>query len=245
MAEKTVKTQAAVLRSYKYGESDLILTLFGLSTGKVSAIAKGARKTKNRMRGTLQLFSIGNFLLYKGKSLYTVTQRETEEPFVILRQDLSKFAYASYCAEIIGELLREEEPNVPAFRLLSIVLSLIASGQEEFAARLFDMRMLKISGFLPEMCRCVKCGGHLPERPVFSCAEGGAVCCGGKGVQLGKDTLAVMNNLSKMDMQKTHRLRPSAKNLKEMEQVTRAYWETILEKSLKSVEFIERMRQFA
>ena len=238
MAEKTVKTEAIVLRSYKYGESDLILTLLGRSTGKISVIAKGARKTKSRMRGTLQLFSIGDYLLYRGKSLYTVTQCETREPFVILREDLSKFAYASYCTEIVRELLPEEERNLQAYRLLSSTLNFIAVSQEEFAARLFDIRMLKIAGFLPELCRCVRCGGLLPERPFFNCLEGGAVCCGAaEGIRVGKDTLAIMNCLAQIDMDKAGRIKPSPKNLEEMEKVVKSYWEFILEKACKQYNY--------
>lgn len=246
MTDRTVKTEAIVLRSFKYGEADLILTLFGRSTGRISAIAKGARKTKNRMRGNLQLFGLGNFLLYKGKSLYTVTQCESKEPFLILRENLSKFAYASYCIEIMRELLPEEEVNVHAYRLLCEILRLMSSGGEELAARLFDFRMFKISGYQPEMSCCVKCGGSLTPTSVFSALEGGMICCGGaKGIHVGQDTLAVMNLLLGMDIPKACRLKVGAGPLKEMEKVTRAYWENILEKRLKSVQFIEKMRQFA
>lgn len=246
MADRNVKTEAIVLRSFKYGETDLILTLFGRSTGKISAIAKGARKTRSRMRGTLQLFSQGNYLLYRGKSLFTVTQCETEEPFINLRQNLSKYAYASYCTEIMREILPEEEVNLPAYNLMSETLKVMSATREDILARFFDIRMLKISGYQPELSCCVKCGGPLPERPVFSSLEGGIVCCGDpKGIQVGRDTLAVMASLSQTDIHIINRLKPSPRHLSEMETITRAFWESILDKNLLSAKFIEKMRYFA
>lgn len=246
MTEKTVKTEAIVIRSFKFGESDLILTLFGRNTGKISAIAKGARKPKSRMRGPLQLFTRGNYLLFRGKNLYTVTQCESIEPFMVLRQNLAKFAYASYCAEITREVIPEGEANLPAYNLLSQVLRMTAAEGEQLAARFFDFQMLSLSGYQPQLSCCVKCGGPVPDRPVFSCIDGGIVCCGAEGgIPVGRDTLAVMGSLFQMDIHKVQRLRASSKNLREMEIVTKAYWETILEKRLHSVEFIEKMRQFA
>lgn len=234
------------MRSYKFGEADLILTLFGRKTGKISAIAKGVRKTRSRMRGGVQLFSLGDFVLYKGKSLYTVTQCEMEQPFIPVRHDLSKFAYASYCAEIMKELFPEEEANVPAFNLLVNTLTQMSNSGEELAARMFDVRMLGLSGYQPELTCCVKCTGALPPHPVFSSPDGGIVCCGGvKGIPVGKDTLALMRRLMEMDMDTLDRLRPSPKNFLEMERVLKSYWEYILEKDLMSVEFIVKMRQFA
>lgn len=246
MPEKNVKTEAIVLRSIKFGETDLILTLLGSETGKISAIAKGARKTSSRMRGPTQLFSRGRFMLYKGKTLYTVTQCESIEPFILLRQNLSKFAYASYCTEIVRELLPEEEVNLPAYKLLAGIFAMMSVKDEQLAARLFDFRMLALAGFQPQLFSCVKCGKPL-EKDLFFCSqEGGMVCCGGTlGIPVGRDTLAIMRRLSEMDLQQAGRLKLGPTQLKEMETVMKAYWELILEKRLNSVEFIERMEQFA
>lgn len=234
------------MRSFKYGEADLILTLFGRKTGKISVIAKGVRKTQSRIRGAVQLFSMGDFLLYKGKSLYTVTQCQIDEPFMSLRQDLFKFAYASYCTEIIRELIPEEEVNMPAFGLLTEVFQLMSSSREELAARMFDVRMLGLSGYQPQLSCCVRCGGPLPETPFFSHMDGGVICCGErKGIPVGRDTLAVMRCLTDKNSGTVSRLKPSHKNYQEMERVLKNYWEYILEKKLMSVEFIEKMRQFA
>ncbi len=246
MKERNVKTEAIVLRSIKYGETDLILTLFGLETGKISAIAKGARKTSSRMRGPTQLFSRGRFVLYKGKTLYTVTQCESIEPFMLLRQSLSKFAYASYCTEIIRELLPEEEVNLPAYRLLVEILTMMSVKEEQLAARLFDFRMLALAGFQPQLDSCVKCGKPLEKNLFFSSLEGGMVCCSGtSGIEVGRDTLAIMCRLSEMGPELVNRLKPGRKQMQDMETIMKVYWETILEKRLNSVEFIERMRQFA
>jgi len=237
------------LRSIKYGEADIILTLLGCRTGKISAIAKGARKPKSRMRGTVQLFNYGNYLLYRGKSFYTVTQCETKEPFTILREDLLKFAYASYIAELLTEVLPEEEINTGAFILLISVLNMIAKKEEILAVRLFDAKLLKLAGYQPQLTACVACGGRLDENIVFSAREGGVLCSGcsknfSAGVPVKKGTLAVLSRLAGTDLKRAERLKIGSTYYDEMEKLLEVYWEYILEKRLKSLDFIKTVRSF-
>ncbi|MEG3067513.1 MAG: DNA repair protein RecO [Syntrophaceticus schinkii] len=103
------KAEAIVLRSIVYGEADRILTLFTREDGKVSAIAKGVRKTTSRLRGAVQLFSHTRLVLYSGRSLDTVSQGEAEDEFSYLERDLECFATASYCAELVSRLTPERE----------------------------------------------------------------------------------------------------------------------------------------
>jgi DNA repair protein RecO (recombination protein O) len=114
------KAEAIVLRSMVYKEADRILTLFTREEGKVSAIARGVRKTTSRLRGAVQLFSHTHLVLYSGRSLDTVSQGDAEEHFSYLEQDLERFSTASYCAELVDRLTqaREQQPKV-FFLLLS------------------------------------------------------------------------------------------------------------------------------
>jgi DNA repair protein RecO len=122
------KAEAIVLRSMVYKEADRILTLFTREEGKVSAIARGVRKTTSRLRGAVQLFSHTHLVLYSGRSLDTVSQGDAEEHFSYLEQDLERFSTASYCAELVDRLTQAREQQPKVFFLLLSALRALKNG---------------------------------------------------------------------------------------------------------------------
>ena len=87
------KEQGIVLRSYKLGEADKIVTVMTQGSGKVRAVAKGIRKTKSRFGARLEPFTHVNLMLYRGRgALDTVTQAEIIAPHMTIRDDLARFA---------------------------------------------------------------------------------------------------------------------------------------------------------
>ncbi len=179
------KAEAVVLRSRVYGEADRILSLFTKEWGKIVAIAKGVRKPTSRLRGAVQLFSHTHLVLYRGKSLDTVTQGEASEDFAFLQDDLAHLTAASYCAELVERLTLENQPIPRLFRLLLTALRTLRWGDPALVARVFEMQLLAILGYRPRLEDCVVCGrkgrimvsdnreGH-PSW--FSIERGGVVC---------------------------------------------------------------------
>jgi DNA repair protein RecO (recombination protein O) len=134
---KIYSVEALVLRARDYGEADKILTLYTKEQGKVSAIAKGARKPKSRLRGGVQLFSHSRIVLYRGPSLDTVTLAETVQAFAPLREDLTFLSYASYLVELLDCAVPEREPHEGIFHLAINCLELFPEKDPELVARLF------------------------------------------------------------------------------------------------------------
>lgn len=181
------KAEAVVLRSRVYGEADRILSLFTKEWGKISAIAKGVRKPTSRLRGAVQLFSHTHLVLYKGKTLDTVTQGEATEDFSFLQDDLERLTAASYCAELVERLTFENQPLPKLFWLLLTALRTLRWGDPVLVARVFEVQLLAILGYRPRLDDCVVCGRRrqiLPpdsrERVIswFSIEKGGMVCSG-------------------------------------------------------------------
>ena len=94
-----------------YGETDRILTLYTREQGRLSAIAKGCRRTTSRLAAATELFMYGKYLLATGKSLEIVTQSETRESFPRLRSDVLRIAYASYIVELVNETVEDHDPS--------------------------------------------------------------------------------------------------------------------------------------
>ena len=181
---RTYRTQAIVLGHIEYGEADRILRLFTYEKGKISAIAKGVRKIRSRKAGHLEPFTRANLFLAKGRNLDIITQAETVDPYMGLREDLERVAYASYVVEVVDRFTYEEGQNTSMFRLLADTLSRIEQQDNlETAIHYYEIRLLDLLGFRPQLFECIDCGRDiLAEDQYFSPLVGGVVCprCGGR-----------------------------------------------------------------
>ncbi len=182
MAGKTVKTEAIVLRSIRYGEADRILHLYTAQRGRVGAIAKGARRPKSRFGGRLEPFFRLDLLLHEGRGeLLTVTQAATVNGYPRLRASAATLAAGARACDAVLRLLDSAEPNPSAYNLLCRYLALLddpaAAPQAATlpAALSFRLKLALVAGFSPELASCARCGEaeHLAG---FSGAAGGVVC---------------------------------------------------------------------
>jgi DNA repair protein RecO (recombination protein O) len=194
MAGKTLKTEAVVLRSIRYGEADRILHLYSKTLGRIGAIAKGARRPKSRFGGRLEPFFRLDLVLHEGRGeLLTVTNVATLDGFPRLRASGPALNAAARACDAILRLLDSTEPNLPAYNLLCRYLALLddpaakrGSGLE--TALSFRLKLALAAGFSPELASCAHCGEaeHLSG---FSGAAGGVVCasCEAGSFPLGED----------------------------------------------------------
>ncbi len=181
MAGKTLKTEAVVLRSIRYGEADRILHLYTAKRGRVGAIAKGARRPKSRFGGRLEPFFRLDLLLHEGRGeLLTVTQAATVDGYPRLRSSGAALTAGARACDAVLRLLDSAEPNPPAYNLLCRYLSLLDDPAAPAATSLrtalsFRLKLALTAGFSPELASCARCGEaeHLVG---FSGAAGGVVC---------------------------------------------------------------------
>jgi DNA repair protein RecO (recombination protein O) len=185
----SLKTEAVVLRSMRYGEADRILHLYTPTRGRISAIAKGVRKTRSRFGGRLEPFFHLHLVLHEGRSdLLTVTSAETVAAHARLREGGATLDAAARACDAVNRLFGEAEPSEPVFFLLCNELGLLESdpGNAGHANQLaFRLKLLVAAGFAPQLSACAACGEreHLVG---FSGAAGGVVCaaCEGGGFAL-------------------------------------------------------------
>lgn len=181
MAGRTLKTEAVVLRSIRYGEADRILHLYSKTRGRVGAIAKGARRPRSRFGGRLEPFFRLDLLLHEGRGeLLTVTGCATLDGYPRLRASGPALGAAARACDAVLRLLDSAEANRPAYNLLCRYLALLDDPAAERAAALetalsFRLKLALAAGFAPELACCASCGEaeHLAG---FSGAAGGVVC---------------------------------------------------------------------
>src|SRR6476469_7944163 len=112
MSKRAVKTEAVVLRSMRHGEADRILHLYTPNRGRVSAIAKGVRRSRSRFGGRLEPFFRLNLVLYEGRSdLLTVTSAETLAAHPRLREHGGALDTAGRACDAVSRLFGDGEPH--------------------------------------------------------------------------------------------------------------------------------------
>lgn len=241
-----------MLRRKDFGEADRVLTLFTPELGKLRAVAKGIRKPASRKGGHLELYTRSRLLLAKGHDLDIVTQAETVNAYRPLREDLLRGAYASYAVELLDQLTPDAQENREMFGLLADALNWFCTADDlALTARYYELHLLGLAGFQPELRRCVIGGEEIvAEDQFFAPALGGAVCarCGAERARpdMLPVSLAALKHLRYFQSQPyaaaiALKVRPSVHT--EIERVMLRYITNVLERQLKSVEFLKLIRR--
>jgi DNA repair protein RecO (recombination protein O) len=178
-----ITTPAIVLRTVDYGEADRVVTLFTLSGGKLSALARGARKSVKRFGAALGLFGVGEA---------TLERFDGARGFPALMNDVAKVAHGGYACEVVREMIPPRQPEPGIFELLVTFFAALEAGPARAETlRIFELRLLDALGLRPQLDACVGCGSAELGGPgdVLDVRRGGVVCahCHGHGRPLGDE----------------------------------------------------------
>jgi DNA repair protein RecO (recombination protein O) len=150
-----------VLRSVPYRDADLVLTLFTRDFGKVSALARGARRSTKRFGARLALFTVGQAELRsrRGSELWTLSSYRVVGDFTRIASDIGAVAHGSYGIELARELTAAEQPDAAILELLiELFGTLLSRGPSPSVLRAFEQRLLTEVGIAPQLDRCIGCG---------------------------------------------------------------------------------------
>lgn len=244
--ERVYRTRAIILKRRDQGEADRVLTVFTPGLGKRTYIARGVRKPASRKAGHLEPFTHVALLVAKARSWDVVTQVETVTSFQGLREDLERAAYAYYVAELVDAFTEEEDSHPPLFDLLLRTLGYLQETEHlSITARWFELRLLHLSGYQPQLFHCVECGDELePLTNYFSLARGGMLCPrhgeGRKEAEpLDLNTFKVLRYLQSRPFSLVSQLSLSSDRLRLVEKTLAAYIRYVLERKLKTPGFIK------
>lgn len=249
--ERTLRVEAVVLRHSDWGEADRLLGLYTREAGKLRAVAKGVRRLRSRKAGHLEPFTRVKLLLARGRDLWIVTQAETVDAYLPLREDLEKIGQASYVLELLDRFSFEEGANRSLYALLTDTLGRLSSGADRYLTlRYFELHLLDYVGYRPELSNCVRCGEKIePADQFFSVALGGVVCprCGaleGGLRPLSLPALRYLRHVQRSNYGEAQRVRlavPAARA--ELEQTMQAYLTYQLERGLNSPDFLREIQR--
>jgi DNA repair protein RecO (recombination protein O) len=238
--------EGIVIKTVPYGESNTIITLYTKELGKIGVMARGAKKPKSRFTSIAQLFTYGIFVFQRGRGLGTLQQGEALSSFRHIREDLVKTAYAAYLTELLDRYTSEEEMKLDLFGWLKQSLEYINHGIDpEVITFLFELKIMKTAGIVPELSRCVSC--HAGEGNFsFSIREGGFLCerCAYKDpyrMNISKGAARLLNMFYHLDLARLGNVSLKKETKKELRMLFDAYMEEYSGVFIKSKKFLKQL----
>jgi DNA repair protein RecO (recombination protein O) len=243
---RSFRTLALILKRRDMGEADRLVTLFTPERGKLDVLAKGARKPISTKTGHVELFTRAEILVAKGRTFDIMTQAEMQQPYLPLREDLLRGAYASYTAELLDRFTQENDAHPTAlFALLDATWARLSYEQDlRKPTRFYELNLLAAVGFRPQLNECVITHEPItPKDQFFSYSEGGVVSQEGAAhvgglVPLPLGTLKLLRHLQRSSYKQLAPLQIEAPLHNDTERIMLGYIRYLLERKLQSVEFI-------
>ena len=247
--DRHINDEAIILRHSEFGEADRLIILFTKSHGKLRAIAKGVRKIHSRKAGHLEPFTRVKLMLARGRNFWIITQAETVNAHLKIKENLLVTGYAAYCLELVDRFMSEEVENPVLYTLLSSTLEHIAETEHASkAVRFFEIHILDSVGYRPELFNCIHCRKTIEAEDQFiSIREGGILCpkCGIRAEHtypISMQTLKYLRHFQRNTLNDTMKTPISESILKEMEKVMQEYHIYLLERKINTLSFIREAR---
>ena len=247
---RVYRSQALVLKSAPMGEAGLLVTLYTREAGKLKAVVRGARRPTSKMVGHLEPLNMVEMSLARSRpgGIDTITQIQILDSFASLKSDLDALSRGIYLAELVDGFGAEGSPNQELYSLLVDTLRFLNdSPGTDSTLRYFELHLLRCSGFMPQLYRCVECREELsPGKHLFSPDVGGTLCLkctpsGARIMRLSVQTLKVLRFIDRASLEELSMLRINAglaAEIKNLLSVALKYW---LDREIHSKTFIEHL----
>ena len=238
---KTIKINGIVISENSLGDSDKMLTILTPNLGKISCIAKGAKRPKSMLMSGSQFLCFGEYILYKSQDIYMMNSSNPIELFYNIRTDLDKLNYASLITKIISDVTTENQNNYNILKLFLNTLYTISETDKEldFILSVFRFRLLKILGFSPNITECVSCNKKDDkEYKYFSIRDDGFKCkdCGRQdtsAIEISEGARYAIIYSIMADSKKIFSFKINKQSMVEFELISRLYFNEKLEKEYK------------
>ena len=220
---------ALILREVRFREADRILTALTADQGKMTLAAHGALGKRSRMTAATQQLTWSELSVFEKNGRYSVREGIVKEGFPGLRRDLGKLALGCFFAECL-ELFSSEDQPEPELTQLGLnclyALSEDLAGQEKIKCA-FELRLMSLEGYAPDVESCAVCGRKDIQDPVFLTEEGQTVCrqCRkpGQYLSLTEDSLAVFRFLMQAPAKRLLAFRLPDEDLKKLSAVSETW----------------------
>lgn len=241
-----IKTKGVVLGRTFVGEKDAIIKILTEDSGVISASVKGIKSMKSKLASGCSLFSLSDFLLTESKGHFIVASASLIEGFYGLSSNIERLSYATYVAEVAASVSPDPEDAQAIIPLLLNTFYLFSNSQKNLRLIkcVFELKLLCILGYAPELNGCVSCGNR-DEICFFSAQEGGIVCrsCGmiSDAQIITPDTIDAMRYVHDADYKKAFSFALSKSNIDEFESCTEKMLELTIGRRPSSLNYLKQI----
>lgn len=215
---RAFKTEGIVLKRRNFGEADRILTIFTLTGGKISVLAKGVRRITSRRAGNVELLNRVSIFLHQTKGMPILTEATSLETYSKLKEDLTLSTYTFHIIELVDKLTAENQESRILYEHLVQVLKRLETKPRQILIRTFEVKILSVLGFV-----------DFSSKTRMSTP----------GVSI--RTKKILEDLEILHWDKIEKMAINEKEAMELEQVLRYHLERVIESSLKSRQFLKRI----
>lgn len=242
------ETKAVIIKTQDYRENDKLVWFYTENLGKITAIVRGAKKSKSKFLSLTLPLCYGEYMVYKGRNLYTLQEGKIINSFQGLLNNLDKLTYSSYLCELIHIACEENEVNKGLFRDLVTTLYLLNTDalDYELLIRSFELKLLKATGYSLTLDTCCICRKKIRVSNYISLSSFGGVCdeCPKEhGVFVSKGAYNALRYLMTTNVDKLYRLNLNSEIKNEIEKVTTFFIANNYTKKPKSLEMLKFIKE--
>ncbi len=171
-------TKALVIKVMDIRDNDRLITLLTAEFGLIKAFVSGAKKTSNKNHAATSLFCYSDFLLAKSGDTYKVKESTLISSFFKLSSDILDLSLAQYFCELAGVFSPEDNSATEHLRLTLNSLNFLCkkSVQPQLLKAIFEMRLMTVSGYMPDLVACAQCGKFDDDLMCFYYEDGSILC---------------------------------------------------------------------
>lgn len=249
MQSGKIVTSGLVLRETETKETDKILTVLTPDLGKISLVARGARRRNSPLAASCQLLAYSELTIYQRGNWKYVSEGSTIELFDGVRQDFELLSLASYFAELTEAVTAEDEPAPEVLSLvLNALYALSALKKDPLLVKpVFELRLMAVSGFEPLADGCAVCGKSEPEGPMLDVIRGVVHCAGckepgGLSLPLTRGSLAALRHALYGDEKRLYSFTLDIGALRQLNHASEGFVAAQLERSFRTLNYYKSIR---
>ena len=244
MQNAKIVTSGIVLRETETKETDKILTVLTPDLGKISLIARGARRKNSRIAAASQILAYSELTLYKRGNWYMLDEASTLELFRGVQEDFVLLSLASYFAELTEAVTEEDEDCREILPLLLNALYALGTLKKDprQVKAAFELRLLALCGFEPLWDGCAICGTERAEEPMLDVVQGFVHCgkCkeqGGLSMPLGAGGLTALEHVLSCPAKRLYSFTLDETQLQLLSYAAEAFMAAQLERGFRTLDY--------
>lgn len=237
-----------VIWEVKTGEADRVITIL-TKGGVVTAYARNSLLPKNKLTSPTALLAYSNFELFSGKNMYTVDDAASLNRFIKLHTDVERYALAAYFCELCRQLAPIEDDASEYLSLMLNALFALNEGKKDISLikSAFELRIMTLSGYMPDLAMCCECGVATPDELYFDCLAGKFTCknCAaerGAGANCNSAVLKAMRHITTAPAEKMLAFSLGVKNAMLLSQLSSCFVTTQLDRGLPTLDFFNSLQ---